>query len=77
MNSYFDKGNLKIWLSCVIFTLRFTFSFQYYLNLMVNFGWDYTMEFDWIRNNTAYKVDYIARYDNDKNNCLIDSSINE
>ena len=44
---------------------------------MVNFGWDYTMEFDWIRNNTAYKVDYIAPYDNDTNNCLIDSSINE
>ena len=42
--------------------------FLYYLNLLINFGWDLTMEFDWIWNNTAYRVDYMAEYGNDTNN---------
>lgn len=44
---------------------------------MVNFGWDYTMEFDWIRNNTAYNLEYIAPCNNATNSYLIDSNIDE
>ena len=40
------------------------FVFQYYIHLLVNFGWDYTLQFDWIRNNTEYTMGSSAYFGN-------------
>ena len=45
----------------VTFKLVSAINFQYYNNLLINFGWDSTFQFDWISNEVANTSTTIER----------------